>query len=187
MKNPFYLTLIAAVPFAACVAGGLGFPQPGEVAAKTIRSDFKAPPPGYGEVPFWWWSGREPLNKERLLEQIEEIHKAGIAGVQVNYSHYRSGAWPTQDSTPALFTDDISLSNYTLDFPDAENLWRKLKISTPEMYATELSYVNGKIGSAHVQPAPSRIGQARGGALLQSVHGEGSGASARRPQLLLPG
>ena len=163
MKNPFYLTLIAAVPFAACVAGGLGFPQPGEVAAKTIRSDFKAPPPGYGEVPFWWWSGREPLNKERLLEQIEEIHKAGIAGVQVNYSHYRSGAWPTQDSTPALFTDEwwdffsfaaqecgkrgmgISLSNYTLDFPDAENLWRKLKISTPEMYATELSYVNGKI------------------------------------------
>ena len=39
----------------------------------------------------------------------------------------------------------ISLSNYTLDFPDAENLWRKLKISTPEMYATELSYENGKI------------------------------------------
>ena len=163
MKNPFGLTLIAAVPFAACVAGGLGFPQPGEVAAKTIRADFKAPPPGYGEVPFWWWSGREPLNKERLLYQIEEIHKAGIAGVQVNYSHYRSGAWPTQDSTPALFTDEwwdffsfaaqecgkrgmgISLSNYTLDFPDAENLWRKLKISTPEMYATELSYANGKV------------------------------------------
>ena len=163
MKNPFGLTLIAAVPFAACVAGGLGFPQPGEVAAKTIRSDFKAPPPGYGEVPFWWWSGRDPLNKERLLEQIEEIHKAGIAGVQVNYSHYRSGAWPTQDSTPALFTDEwwdffsfaaqecgkrgmgISLSNYTLDFPDAENLWRKLKISTPEMYATELSYEKGKV------------------------------------------
>ena len=108
MKNPFGLTLIAAVPFAACVAGGLGFPQPGEVAAKTIRADFKAPPPGYGEVPFWWWSGREPLNKERLLYQIEEIHKAGIAGVQVNYSHYRSGAWPTQDSTPALFTDDLA-------------------------------------------------------------------------------
>ena len=161
MKNVF-LTATAVVSCVA-VAGGLGFPKPGDEAAKTIRADFKAPPPGYGEVPFWWWSGRDPLNKERLLEQIEEIHKAGIAGVQVNYSHYRSGAWPTQDSTPALFTDEwwdffsfaaqecgkrgmgISLSNYTLDFPDAENLWRKLKISTPEMYATELSYVNGKI------------------------------------------
>ena len=155
-------TAVAAVA-AAEGATGLGFPKAGDEAAKTIRADFKAPPPGYGEVPFWWWSGRDPLNKERLLEQIEEIHKAGIAGVQVNYSHYRSGAWPTQDSTPALFTDEwwdffsfaaqecgkrgmgISLSNYTLDFPDAENLWRKLKISTPEMYATELSYENGKI------------------------------------------
>ncbi len=155
-------TAVAAVA-AAEGATGLGFPKAGDEAAKTIRADFKAPPPGYGEVPFWWWSGREPLDKERLLYQIEEIHKAGIAGVQVNYSHYRSGAWPTQDSTPALFTDEwwdffsfaaqecgkrgmgISLSNYTLDFPDAENLWRKLKISTPEMYATELSYVNGKI------------------------------------------
>ncbi len=160
--------MLAAVTGAAAVATaegatGLGFPKAGDEAAKTVRADFKAPPPGYGEGPFWWWSGREPLDKERLLYQIEEIHKAGIAGVQVNYSHYRSGAWPTQDSTPALFTDEwwdffsfaaqecgkrgmgISLSNYTLDFPDAENLWRKLKISTPEMYATELSYVNGKI------------------------------------------
>ena len=159
----FTAVTAAAVVAAAEGATGLGFPKAGDEAAKTIRADFKAPPPGYGEVPFWWWSGRDPLNKERLLEQIEEIHKAGIAGVQVNYSHYRSGAWPTQDSTPALFTDEwwdffsfaaqecgkrgmgISLSNYTLDFPDAENLWRKLKISTPEMYATELSYVNGKI------------------------------------------
>ena len=160
--------LFAAATVAAAVATaegatGLGFPKAGDEAAKTIRADFKAPPPGYGEVPFWWWSGREPLNKERLLYQIEEIHKAGIAGVQVNYSHYRSGAWPTQDSTPALFTDEwwdyfsfaaqecgkrgmgISLSNYTLDFPDAENLWRKTGISTPEMRATELAFEKGKI------------------------------------------
>ena len=170
MNTPRFAMNSLAVTFAAfavtgcaLAAEGIGFPKPGAEAAKTIRADFKTPPPGYGEVPFWWWSGRDPLNKERMLEQIEEIHKAGIAGVQVNYSHYRSGAWPTQDSTPALFTDEwwdffsfaaqecgkrgmgISLSNYTLDFPDAENLWRKLKISTPEMYATELSYVNGKI------------------------------------------
>ena len=155
--------LTCGMAVAAHESNGLGFPQSGEIAAKTIRADFKVPPPGYGEVPFWWWSGREPLNKERMLEQIEELHKAGIAGVQVNYAHYRSGAWPTQDSTPALFTDEwwdffsfaaqecgkrgmgISLSNYTLDFPDAENLWRKLKICTPEMYAIELAYEKGKV------------------------------------------
>ena len=63
---------------AASGASGLGFPKPGDEAAKTIRADFKAPPPGYGEVPFWWWSGRDPLDKERLLEQIKEMHRAGI-------------------------------------------------------------------------------------------------------------
>ena len=163
MKNAFCMTFLATVPLAACVAGGLGFPQPGEVAEKALRADFKAPPPGYGEVPFWWWSGREPLNKERMLEQIEELHKAGIAGVQVNYAHYRTGTRPSQDSTPKLFSDEwwdyfsfaaqecgkrgmgISLSNYTLDFPEGDNLWRKLGISTPELRATELSYEKGKV------------------------------------------
>ncbi|MBO4286743.1 MAG: hypothetical protein J5985_01075 [Kiritimatiellae bacterium] len=160
--------LLAA--FASATTGfavdGLGFPQPG--AEKTLRADFKAPPPGYGEVPFWWWSGREPLNKERLLEQIEELHKAGIAGVQVNYAHYRTGTRPTQDSVPALFSDawwevfsfaarecakrkmGISLSNYTLDFPEADNLWRKLGISTPDVRAKELAmrtkaFAGGKV------------------------------------------
>lgn len=83
--------------------------------------------------------------------------------MQVNYAHYRTHPRPTQDSSPPVFSDawwdifafaadecakrgmGISLSNYTLDFPDAENLWRKLKISTPEMHATELAYENGKI------------------------------------------
>ena len=159
-KRSFTCSVLAAVSCFA-FAGGVGFPQPG--AEKTLRSDFKAPPHGYGEVPFWWWSGREPLNKERLLWQLEELHKAGIPGVQVNYAHYRTGTWPTQDSTPALFTDEwweffsfaaqecgkrgmgISLSNYTLDFPEADNLWRKTSISTPEMRATELAYEKGKI------------------------------------------
>ena len=85
----FTAVTAAAVVAAAEGATGLGFPKAGDEAAKTIRADFKAPPPGYGEVPFWWWSGREPLDKERLLYQIEEIHKAGIAGVQVNYSPKR--------------------------------------------------------------------------------------------------
>ena len=148
---------------AASGASGLGFPKPGDEAAKTIRADFKAPPPGYGEVPYWWWSGREPLDKERMLEQIEELHKAGIPGVQVNYAHYRTGTRPSQDSTPKLFSDEwwdyfsfaaqecgkrgmgISLSNYTLDFPEGDNLWTRLGISTPEMRATELAYEKGMV------------------------------------------
>ena len=139
----------------ACLAGGIGFPAPN--AENTLRADFKAPPPGYGEIPFWWWSGPDPLDRDRLLEQIEELHKAGIAGVQVNYAHYRNGVRPTQDSTPRLFSDEwweifgfvasecakrkmgISLSNYTLDFPEGKNLWTRLGISTPDVRAKELT------------------------------------------------
>ena len=98
-KGRFLLAAATAATVAAMAEGaagsyGLGFPRPGAEAEKTLRADFKTPPPGYGEVPFWWWSGRDPLNKERMLEQIEELHKAGIAGVQVNYAHYRTGTRP---------------------------------------------------------------------------------------------
>ena len=47
---------------------------------------FVAPPPGYGEVPFWWWTG-DPLDKERLLWQLDQLHAVGIPGVQINYAH----------------------------------------------------------------------------------------------------
>ncbi|HPB11580.1 MAG TPA: hypothetical protein PLT74_10000, partial [Kiritimatiellia bacterium] len=44
-----------------------GFPQR-DVTPAELRLAFKTPPPGYGQVPFWWWTG-EPLNRERLLWQ----------------------------------------------------------------------------------------------------------------------
>ena len=157
-------------------AGGLGFPQPGDVAQKTLREDFKAPPPGYGEVPFWWWSGKDPLDKERMLWQIEEMHKAGIPGVQVNYAHHRTNGWPTQDSNPALFTAEwwdvfsfvarecakrnmgISLSNYTLDFPGRKNnLWKRQGISTPDLRAWELSLRTQNSGGGKVPPCGSEV------------------------------
>ena len=42
---------------------------------------FQTPPPGYGEVPFWWWSG-EDLDVDRLLNQVHALHEKGISGVQ---------------------------------------------------------------------------------------------------------
>ena len=47
---------VTAASLSARGATGLGFPKAGDEAAKTIRADFTAPPPGYGEVPCWWWS-----------------------------------------------------------------------------------------------------------------------------------
>ncbi len=135
----------------------------------TFSEELKSPPPGFGEVPFWWWSG-EKLDKARLLWQIEELHKAGVSGMQVNYSHVASEGWKTDPNTPEIFTDDwwdcfsfvavecakrnmgIGLSGYTLDWPGRDNLFRKLGISAPETCGKVLVIEGGKV-VAKVQPA----------------------------------
>jgi len=42
----------------------LGFPEADD--SKLIEY-FKDPPKGYGEVPFFWWTGGDTLTRERLL------------------------------------------------------------------------------------------------------------------------
>ena len=117
---------------------------------------FKNPPPGYGEVPFWWWSG-DDLDPDRLLWQIRELHKKGISGVQVNYSHADTPGWLTDCGSPGLFTDDwwqiytqvseecgelgmgIGLSTYTVDWPNgAENLFYERFYKHEELHALRL-------------------------------------------------
>ena len=65
-------------------ADAIGFPS--RDPNLDVLPGFQNPPPGYGEVPFWWWTG-DPLDKERLLWQIEQLHEKGISGMQVNYAH----------------------------------------------------------------------------------------------------
>ena len=117
---------------------------------------FKNPPPGYGEVPFWWWTG-DDLNVDRMIGQIRELHKKGISGVQVNYSHYDTPGWLTQQGEPAIFSLDwwkvyskisaecaklnmgIGLSTYTQDWPaGATNLFYRLFYHRPELNAVQL-------------------------------------------------
>ena len=123
---------------------------------------FQNPPLGYGEVPFWWWSG-EDLDVDRLLWQLRELHQKGISGVQVNYSHYDTPGWLSDHDDPALFTEDwwqiysrvseecvklemgIGLSTYTIDWPrGAKNLFYQLFYSKPELNAIAL-----KTGAKH--------------------------------------
>ena len=65
---------------------------------------FQNPPNGYGEVPFWWWTG-DPLDEDRLLWQIEQLHAKGISGMQVNYAHSDVPGWPTYEVEPPIFSD----------------------------------------------------------------------------------
>ena len=44
---------------------------------------FQSPPPGYGEVAFFWWLG-DPLTKERLTWHLDQLAGKGISGLQLN-------------------------------------------------------------------------------------------------------
>ena len=59
-----------------------GYPQ----EKPDIRSEFVNPPKGYGNVPFYWWSG-DKLNKERLKEQLEILSQSATDGFAVSYIH----------------------------------------------------------------------------------------------------
>ncbi len=101
-----------------------------------VSSGLRAPPPGYGIVPFFWWLGH-PLTQERLVWQLEQMKGMGVSGYQINYAHSDSGGHSyglTYPSRPPLFSQEwwaltgwfmseakkegagISLSDYTLGF-----------------------------------------------------------------------
>lgn len=117
---------------------------------------FRDPPPGYGEVPFWWWTG-DSLDQERLRWQIEQLHEKGISGMQVNYAHEDSPGWPTYAAEPEIFSEPwwemwkvvagecskrgmgIGLSGYTLDWPNGKSLVSRTIYSDPEIQGREIA------------------------------------------------
>ena len=116
-----------------------------------LSAGFVRPAPGFGEVPFWWWTG-DPLNKERLAWQIRELHEKGVAGMQVNYAHRDTPGWPTFPNSPEIFTPEwwdfwafaaaeckkydmgIGLSTYTLDWTKSDNLFNRIVYDDPEFH-----------------------------------------------------
>ncbi len=100
----------------------------------TLHDRFVSPPPGYGEVSFYWWQG-DRLDRERIRWQLDQLKDASIAGLQVNYAHSDEGGASyglTYASDPPLFSEAwwdlfgwflgeaksrgmcVSLSDYTL-------------------------------------------------------------------------
>ncbi|MBR4750927.1 MAG: hypothetical protein IK077_04135 [Thermoguttaceae bacterium] len=131
-----------------------------------LRDGFNNPPEGYGEVPFWWWTG-EKLDVERLNWQLDELKKNGISGVQVNYAHQdvRNDVqpnWLTYPNEPEVLTDEwfdvfekvaehcrelnmgVGLSGYTLDWQySPNNLFDRLIYRDKETQSRTL-YVGSK-------------------------------------------
>ena len=134
-------------------AQSLGFPS--RDPELDALPGFQNPPPGYGEVPFWWWTG-DPLDHQRLLWQIDQLHAKGISGMQVNYAHEDTSGWLTYAAQPEVFSDawwetwkfvagqcsergmGIGLSGYTLDWPNGKSLISRTIYSEPEIQGREL-------------------------------------------------
>ncbi len=73
-----------------------------------VLPGFRTPPEGYGEVAFYWWLG-DPLTKDRITWQLDQLKDKGIAGLQVNYAHSDKGGQSyglTLASDPPLFSRD---------------------------------------------------------------------------------
>lgn len=126
-----------------------------------VLTGFRTPPLGYGEVGFYWWLG-DPLTKERLTWQLDQLQDKSISALQVNYAHSDRGGrfWGlTIPSDPPLLSEPwwdlfgwflkesrqrgmaASLSDYTLGW--AGNGWYIDEIlrDRPEVQGAALAHV----------------------------------------------
>jgi hypothetical protein len=146
-------------------AGSIGFPSrdPGFDA----KPGFKSPPPGYGEVAFFWWLG-DPLTRERLAWHLDQLKGRGVTGLQINYAHSDKGGVSyglSMPSDPPIFSPawwelvqwfaaeaykrgmSISLSDYTLGLgnkivplsAEENSRWKKAVRPIIDEYIKEVS------------------------------------------------
>ncbi|MCQ2184369.1 MAG: hypothetical protein MJY62_03045 [Bacteroidales bacterium] len=59
---------------------------PGHDNVSDLKEAFANPPRGYGNVPFYWWTG-DSLDIGRLKEQLEILSEASTDGLCVSYNH----------------------------------------------------------------------------------------------------
>ena len=134
-----FLWIAAAVCLTACTdylsygdpdnvpsppAGAIGFPS--RATDLDVKPGFQNPPPGYGEVGFYWWLG-DPLTRERIQWHIEQISGKGVMGLQINYAHSDKGGrfyGVPYKSDPPLFSEDWwKLTEWFMHEAKKHNMW----------------------------------------------------------------
>jgi hypothetical protein len=131
---------------------------PDRSASLDVLPGFKNPPPGYGEVSFYWWLG-DTLTKERITWQLDQLAHRSITGLQVNYAHSDEGGniWGlTYPGQPRLFSKEwwdlfswflqeakarnmsVSLSDYTLGIAGQGWFVDEMLIENPELHGSRL-------------------------------------------------
>lgn len=66
-----------------------------------LLRDFRTPPAGYGQTPFWWWSG-EKLDLDRLRWQLDQLRAGGVRAAVIGYCHHPDGSTDVGD--PPVFS-----------------------------------------------------------------------------------
>lgn len=88
------------------------FSRPGVVSPSTVVQKlsatelwkgFRSPPMAFRPVPFYWWTG-EPINRERIVWQLDRLKEKGICQVVVSYSHGADGT--TEPGKPSPFSHE---------------------------------------------------------------------------------
>lgn len=92
-----------------------GYPERGEKF--DVLPGFQQPPKGYGNVPFYWWSG-DRLTRERLVAQLDILSESATDGFAISYIHTdpktdtlfngkKYGLYGrTEPGDPAVFSDE---------------------------------------------------------------------------------
>ena len=81
------LSLAAAIGSASAQDIAQAFKgYPSAEGAIDIKQYFADPPKGYGNVPFYWWTG-DSLNIERLKYELDIMAEAPTDGFSVSYNH----------------------------------------------------------------------------------------------------
>ncbi len=134
-----------------------GYPERENI--ENLEEKFRCPPPGYGEVPFYWWIG-DTLTREHLVWELDQLSGRHISSLQINYCHRDTGGLIyglTYPSQPALFSEEwwslfgwfmeeagkrgmtVSLSDYTLGPGQGSYVDRMLE-KNPSLNGYELHF-----------------------------------------------
>ena len=68
---------------------------------RELRATFLQPPATHSPVPFYWWTG-EPLDRDRIAWQLDQLLEKGVRQTVISYPHDAKGHTALGD--PALFS-----------------------------------------------------------------------------------
>ena len=102
-RTPNFILIVCLLAKAAS-GGDLAFSDPANVRPMPawavgqanrapdldVLPGFQKPPPGFGIVPFFWWLG-DPLTKERLGWELEQMAGMGVSGLPDQLRPFRPG------------------------------------------------------------------------------------------------